>query len=145
MSAYIVTPSTINAIVTFAYAKRMYVDTLPCSTQVGSTQPIDIYEPQQIAETLWTENHRSVNARYRTNTVPPPFRYAPTRTGKVTPTQTRTLTALDIISLCKCLNYQSCETDDWSDTWACRFLLDVIARAADDVLDGKDVPWGLYD
>ena len=145
MSAYIVTQSTINAIVTFAFGKRLYIDPLPGSNHVGSVVLITQYEPKQIAELLWSENHRSVNQRYRKQTAVPPFSYAETRSGKVSPTKTLPLTPLDIISLCKCLNYQSCEPGDWPGTWTCRFLLAVIANAANDLISGKDVPWGLYD
>ena len=145
MSAYIVTQSTINAIVTFAFGKGLYIDPLPGSNHVGSAVPITQYEPKQIAELLWSENHRSVSHRYREETAVPPFRYAETRLGKVSPAKTRTLTPLDIISLCKCLNYQSCEHGDWPGSWTCRFLLEVMASAANDLIIGKDVPWGLYD
>ena len=145
MSAYIVTQSTINAIVTFAFGNGQYIDPLPGSNHVGSAVPITQYEPKQIAKLLWSENHRSVNHRNREQTAVPPFSYAETRSGKVSPATTRPLSPLDIISLCKCLNYQSCEPGDWSGTWAYRFLLEVIASAANDLIDGKDVPWGLYD
>ena len=145
MSAYIVKQSTINAIVTFAFGKELHIDPLPGSNHVGSAVPITQYEPKQIAELLWSENHRSVNHRYREQMSLPPFSYAERRSGEVLPAKTRILTPVDIISLCKCLNYQCCEPGDWSGTWTYRFLLEVIASAADDLIDGKDAPWGLYD
>lgn len=52
-----------------------------------------------------------------------------------------TLKPVDILKMCACLDYQSCETDDWDKTLAYR-LLQRIRLAAISLLPGyEDAPW----
>ena len=74
----------------------------------------------QVGEMLWTENERSVEARYPSDHAEMlsvdyclGYEYAKTP---------RALTIAEAFSAIACLEYQSCEHDGWVDSEACRFL-----------------------
>ena len=100
--------------------------------------------PTRSAKRLLAENIRSVNYRYRQNDPVPTYRHKPTYAGAVSPETTRLLTALDIIRLCQCLEYQSCEHPEWPTSWARTFLQSVVDTAVNDLPGYDDAPWGLY-
>ena len=98
------------------------------------------------ANVLYAENVRSVGARYPEDT----FESMP---GPIDKPEQIHITARDetlaiyrlkpveILKMCDCLEYQSCETDDWETTVACR-LWNAIRRAAIRALSGyEDAPW----
>ena len=144
MSAFIVSTSTIEAIVTFAMHNLDSIEPLP-GTSTAVWIPIRAENPDAIGQTLLDENFRSVNHRYRTEEVPPRYRHRNRLTGNVGGATKRTLHAVDIIKICHCLAYQSCEHDDWEASWSKSFL-DRVIDAATRALPGYDaVPWGLYD
>ena len=144
MSAFIVSTSTIEAIVTFAVRHLDSIEPLP-GTSATAWVAIRAENPDAIGQALLDENYRSVNCRYRTEDAPLRYRHRSRLTGNVDGTTCRALTAVDIIKLCHCLAYQSCEHDDWEASWAKRFL-DRVISAATRKLQGYDAaPWGLYD
>ncbi len=117
MSAFIVTHDHINAIISFA-----------CQYNIAGVAGRE----QATAELLLAENTRSVNHRYRENT--------PVETI-VFSSQDPTLSPIEVIKACDCLDYQSCETDDWRSTPACK-LLESIQSHAVRQLDGyQKAPW----
>ena len=63
---------------------------------------------QEIGQKLVDENYRSVNFRYSDDT--PSRKFVYTFTDEYTPAQ--------IIQLCNCYDYQSCETPDWKEAEA---------------------------
>ena len=85
------------------------------------------------ANTLQAENVRSVNYRYQDSEVATPIT-VPFRAALL-------VNPIDILKMCDCLEYQSCETDDWEQSAAFE-LLSLIRRAAIRALPGYEkAPW----
>lgn len=89
------------------------------STGNSSVKPVT---PDQLGEMLWTENERSLS-RYPTDHAEmlDVVDYLLGYTYTPVPIKHR-LTAAQAFSAIHCLEYQSCESDDWTDTEAHRFL-----------------------
>lgn len=62
-------------------------------------------ERQEMGQKLVNENYRSVNYRYRSNDKPHVFEFQDVKCAPV-----------QLIKLCTCYKYQSCETSDWEKT-----------------------------
>ena len=58
--------------------------------------------------------------------------------------ETRTLLALDVIKICRCFEYKSCEHPEWETSWSRTFLQQVVDAAINDLPGYDDAPWGLY-
>ncbi len=144
MSAHIVHTTTIDAIVSFAIQAGGSCP-MPMSAAAEAWIAVRDADPNLLGQGLLDENYRSVNARYRRDDPVPVYVFRPTTTGVVDHDgTTRALEPLDIIKLCNCLEYQSCEHDGWDTSWAQAFLQSVV-RAAVRRLPGYDAaPWGLY-
>ena len=100
------------------------------------------------ADTLYQENIRSVRARYPDDTLdnlPGPITKPIHIRVDTSPRAWGILKGLSVIQIlksCDCLEYQSCETEDYRDTVGFR-LLDSIRRAAIKALPGYDeADWG---
>jgi hypothetical protein len=143
MSAFIVSHSTIAAIVNFAQRRLWSCVPPPPHSRRGAVTIRDI-DPDQIGQALFAENVRSVNFRYRQCDAVGPYRHVPTYAGAVSPEATRMLTALDVIKLAHCLEYQSCEHPEWETSWARAFLQSVVDAAVRELPGYDDAPWGLY-
>lgn len=144
MSAFIVSTSTIEAIVTFAIRYLDSIEPLP-GTSTAEWLPIKTVSPHEIGQALIEENYRSVNHRYASDDPAPRYRHFDRVSAKVDGSYSRLLMAVDIIKLCHCLAYQSCEHDRWETSWAKRFLDRVIGAAVRMLPDYDDAPWGLCD
>jgi len=85
------------------------------------------------ATLLQSENVRSVNHRYNESDAAEPI---------TVPHRAKILVnAIDILKMCDCLEYQSCETADWEQSAAFE-LLELIRRAAIRALPGYEkAPW----
>lgn len=97
------------------------------------------------ANILYDENIRSVSARYpndKPDKLPGPI----TRPARIQVRNRDTmhgahLHPVDILKMCDCLEYQSCETDDYRNTLGFK-LLDRIRGAAIHTLPGyENAPW----
>jgi len=91
-----------------------------------------------VANILKAENIRSVNARYLESETAvacmiPANRFALPRD------------AVTILKLCDCLEYQSCDTDDYAETEAARLLMAIRNLAIRRLPGYDDAPWGLPD
>ena len=144
MSAFIVSTSTIEAIVTFAMHNLDSIEPRP-GTSTATWVPIRTECPDAIGQALLDENFRSVNNRYRTVEVPPPYRHRNRLVGNVDGASMRALQAVDIVKICHCLAYQSCEHEDWEASWAKRFLDRVIDAATREMPGYDAAPWGLFE
>jgi len=144
MSAYVVSKKTIDAIVTFAMKNVYSNKPLPGETNHPYVITKD-ESPDKIGLALWSENQISVDYRYRETSIALAYKWSPTIMGKVDRITTRLLTPMDIIGLCHCLSYQSCEHPGWEASWACDFLKKVIDAATRKLPDYDKAPWGLYD
>lgn len=125
MSAFVVSPTHIDALLTFAQRPQYEA---PACYYKGSVKVTFYDNLNAIGQILLDENVRSVNFRYTEQTDSPAYLYHPYR-GNLPPVQ--------IIKACDCLNYQSCETDDWKDTEA-HLILDTIRERAINELPGMD-------
>lgn len=113
MSAYIVDEDHINIIVSYM--------TSPVTGEGMWTELEAGYNyltpdnAAEIAKVLYKENVRSVNNRYNDNTPDDyEFNYIPGTSSQYRPTQ--------ISGAIDCLEYQSCETDDYHETRAYKLL-----------------------
>jgi hypothetical protein len=133
MSAYIVSPNTIDFLVSFAADRKAsyYHD--------GELRRI-LGDEQRVAQVLFNENARSVGYRYRTDDEAGEFTYQ--RYCNPQP-MSRAEEALTVLKCCNCLAYQSCECPDYRETEA-HAIVDAIRQAAIRWLPGYDeAPWGL--
>lgn len=155
MSAFICDPKTFAVLGQFA-AQR----------QFGGTH--NVYQPQValligapnlatslndqdyadlIANVLYKENIRSVQARYPNDSwdeLPGPCEKPEfIRVRQYQYADLSSYSAVQILKACDCLEYQSCETDDYYETPAYK-LLDMIRGAAIQALPGYDeASWGI--
>ena len=127
MSAFICDDMHINAIVTYAVDKQVSI----YEEGNGHTYITDA-NAEEIGRTLLSENVRSVNHRYNESEDAGDYKFERFETP---------LTAVEAIKACNCLDYQSCETDDWKTTRACAILNAVIAKAHNDLPGYDNAPW----
>ena len=86
---------------------------------------------QQVGQVLLNENYRSVNYRYGESEQPPTFVSRPVRSQ----------TPVQLIKLCDCYNYQTCETPDWEQTEAYAICHALRERAIDKLPGYEDAAW----
>ena len=130
MSAFIVTDTHINAIVTWAsYSQIKFTYGSP-----GWDATYEAHRDEQATtELLYAANVLSVSYRYKLDDPVGDITYKPT--GLFRP--------IEIIKLCNSLDYQSCEHPGWGDSLAKR-LLDEIRRVAITKLPGyEEAPWSI--
>ena len=114
MSAWICPDSHINVIVSYFVGQSIY-EGLWFELD-GNYQYLTKENAEEVAKRLHAENVRSVNARYREET---PDEY----TGWKYYPQVRGLySEADIAQAMNSYDYQSCETDDYHDTWAAKTI-----------------------
>jgi len=148
MSDFICSPDHFKALAIFASSRGSFGDHRVAPVYVKGLSYTGVKPSQQAklatlyADTLYQENIRSVRARYpddsRDNLPGPnilPLRLVVSNADICNPGYM--LNPIAILSMCACLSYQSCETDDWSDTVAYR-LLERIKDAAIQALPGYD-------
>lgn len=126
MSAFIVTSRHINTIVTWAADN--------CIAYKGCT--VKGHE-QGFVSMLLRENVRSVNYRYPGESLKPSdfinggenfYKFQPARLDPAEYDDERHQLA-QIVMACKCYNYQACETDDYTETVAYRFIATIHGEA----------------
>ena len=120
MSAFIVNKQTIDGIVDYAEEHKL----------LGYGLPTD---PVELGQILWKENHRSVNYRYKEKARTPKY-YRSSKSKWIETPQ--------FYKLLHCLNYQSCERDDWEKTKAYKYLRELGYRAGKGVVGYDDADWG---
>lgn len=133
MSAFTVSPETINLIVSYAGQSMSGIKIKDKIYDFKKQEDL-----QEIAQMLMNENYRSVNSRYKENDQPLQIKFKPSFVG---PKKT-----IDVIKCCDCLEYQSCETDDYESTDAYKILNRIRKDAVLKILklNGySDAPWGL--
>ncbi len=141
MSAYIVDHSTLHAILTWARNLRISVKHPDGD---GRWVGLNDLDPSEVGQLLMNENYRSVNYRYREKDVPPPYGFREVISIK-RGGQNHILTAIDIIKVCNCLEYQSCEHDGWDKSWAKAFLDRVVENSLHKLPGYDAAPWGVKD
>ena len=101
MSAYQVSNDTIDYLVTASRLWRLASDGYLPSDARNLTD-------SELGQILIDENVRSVNARYNEQKSADGYVYKPVNLDSVS--------AVNVLKSVQCLNYQSCETDDWETT-----------------------------
>jgi hypothetical protein len=133
MSAFVVDNAHIDALVTYAGDHHV-------SYYLNHRTVIDAGNASEIGQKLLDENVRSVNYRYRETDKAERYEFK---------RWTRPLQAITVIKAIECLDYQSCETDDWRQTEAFA-ILQAIKDAAIENLPGYKAaydaaPWGMQE
>lgn len=123
MSAFVVSQNHVSALAHYAVAKKIWLD--------GRSATAEDFK--SIYKVLASENVRSVCHRYETDN---PADYASFVSGRGVKPHV-VLDPVQVIKLAECLDYQSCETDDWKETFAYR-ILERIKSAAVNSLPGYD-------
>jgi hypothetical protein len=92
-----------------------------------------------LGEALWAENRKSIRARY-------PADSCEARTYVYKPADSPPVvlrSALEVLKLVQCYEYQSCEHDNWKDSAAAKFCGELTARLIN-ALPGYDAaPWAV--
>jgi hypothetical protein len=107
MSAFVVSYNHINAIVHWAVFNKCLIN-------------FNI-NPDELGQILWDENVVSYNYRYSETGNAETFIYLPERA--------RQLTDIELIQALRCLNYQSCQHDDWEKSEAFNYVERLITIA----------------
>ena len=152
MSAFICGPDHFKVLAIFAASRShgsLNVDPRYIKGLVGDHNSTTTDLATLYADTLYRENIRSVRGRYpedKWDDLPGPI-VKPLHI--VVDSRDQTLakyrpSPVAILKMCDCLEYQSCETEDYRQTVAFA-LLDSIRRAAIRRLVGyEDAPWDFY-
>lgn len=129
MSAFIVSGEHIAAIVGSQAAHDRWHSTFSVSDLLTA------------AGILAAENARSVNTRYAHHNQPED---PPNVTGKRIQHYIKNpLTPVQLLKAIQCLDYQSCETDDWNTTRAFNLLQTYQSRAIAALPGYEQAKWGL--
>lgn len=137
MSAFTVSPETIDLIISYA---NQHVGDIYIKTEDGSIR-YDFKDKkvcQEVAQILMDENNRSVNYRYREQSQAIKINLKLSFVGPAK--------VISVIKCCDCLEYQSCETDNYEETLAYKFLQVIRKDAVKKILNRngyEDAPWGL--
>lgn len=148
MSAFVVSTDTIDLLVAASmrfqehfYAPLPFLDTdietlaaAPIDFSGNTHQLYAVTFPNIVGGILLAQNIRSVNARYNDSEPMPTYTYRNVPYEQVDP--------VVVLKTVACVRYQSCETDDYAQTFAA-YVLDSIEKAAIHRLRGyEDAPWG---
>lgn len=127
MSAYVVSPDTIDYLVTASRCWRLAEDGyLPYDVR--------ILTDNELGQVLLSENVRSVNCRYNETDVTPAYEYRAVNFDSIDP--------VTVLKSVQCVNYQSCETDDWQTTPAYQVLKAIESGAIANLSGYRSAPWG---
>lgn len=139
MSAFVVSPDHINALVTWAAQKRRYRNSpQSCAGySINESAWTPFVENEQFcAGTLHAANVESVNERYDDDMKGAGFKFRFYE-------KWQELTPVAVLKLCDCFDYQACEVKNYRATVAAQ-LIDGIRAHAIRSLPGYDAaPWAL--
>jgi len=128
MSAFVCSKNHIAAVASYAVAKKVWLGN-------ASAKDSDF---KSIYETLARANVASVCYRYGDDK---PENYRDVlRAPKLSAVQH---SAIQIVKLCDCLDYQSCETDGWRSSDACKLLSRIRDAAINSLPLYDDAEWAI--
>lgn len=131
MSAFVVSNNHINILINWAVSQTGFKVNVYYQEK---TFTIGEDNAQQAGQILLDENYRSVNHRYDSFDKAERFKFVRKHFLNMSKVQ--------IIKHCDCLNYQSCETDDWKDTFAFKIIKAIRERAIHSLPGYDDAKWG---
>jgi hypothetical protein len=135
MSAFIVNKEHIDALVNYMVAHKVSYWT--GNDRVNVTR----FNAEEVGRILLDENVRSVNHRYRDECSSDEknessnYRFTPS---------SRYFSPVQIIKAVHCLDYQSCETDDWETTLAYKICQAILSAACRNLPGYDQAQWGVY-
>lgn len=122
MSAFVVSHSLIDVVITAAISDRVHGSPRYRKfNDVRNYVPINREAATEIGRTLLAENERSVMFRYPGETLGS----MPGTVGETSASYTfkeRRASPVAVLKALNCLDYQSCESDDWEGTEAYRII-----------------------
>lgn len=127
MSAYLVSPETIQAIVTFAHNDNL------------SSDYKTVESCQQLTNMLINQNVESVNYAYRHR---PEYQAEPYELI-FDLRYNRKFKPIEIVKLIDCLDYQCCETEDYEGSIIQKILNTLKDHAIEQIEGYKESAWGL--
>lgn len=157
MSAYIVDPRTIDYLVQWASGRRQqdlnaWMTLEQCPPDLirafdGHRLRLGEVTEDELGQLLLRENVRSVTTRYPNDSaddLPGPINQKRVWRYSYKPVPHAMMQPAWVVKSCDCLDYQSCETDDWRET-AAYLVLQAIRESAVNALIPDDAPWGVTD
>ena len=130
MSAYIVSDKHISAMLTLVSGPEYHGEP---KTYYWDCEIISFADNiMAIGQKLLDENYKSVNARYNRNETPHTFSFEPVE-----------MKPIEIVRLCHCYNYQTCEHDGWDGSEAEEISRQIEHYAIKNVPGYEDAPWGI--
>lgn len=139
MSAFLVTDTHINALVTVALGNSgaRYWDLYSKSSVTITTM-----NAQSVGKVLMDENVRSVTHRYahiqdhveKCHAYAESYRFRKFRGA---------LSVAEVAKACDCYSYQACETDDWQGSQAYLIIAAIREHVSADIPGWDKAPWGI--
>ena len=144
MSAYLVEPEHIAEICKWAFG-RGHRDMPHCVNMVKRSMIKSRYdlplESFTAAEILAQANIASINARYNDIDASDAADYIASVVQLSRQLGKEQLAASDIYNMCQCLDYQSCEVNNWVETDAYWIIRAIMAEASRVMAAGAQVSW----
>lgn len=140
MSAYVVSDNHINELIRYIDS-RFYLNKSYLQRVIPELAFIrdDRLFFEKVGQELLNENYRSVNYRYKNSE----DEYKCHKFTYKEKLAEKKLKPVEILKLVACLDYQSCETNDWETTRAYK-ILESIKSFAINQLDGyNEASWGI--
>lgn len=131
MSAFIVGDAHINAMLQDTGSQFQGVS--PAYSWEGEMHYLNGHK-QEVGQKLLDENYRSVNYRYGESEKAPDFQST---------YPTRRYSSVEIVKLCDCYRYQTCETPDWKDTEAYAIMQMLHERAISNLPGYREADWAI--
>ena len=129
MSAFLVSDKHISEMLRFASQQdgTVHHDGKALDLRVPS-------EAQKVGQILLDENYRSLNARYGHDPAAHDFQYEPFSLRPL-------MKAIEVVKLCHCYDYQTCETDDYYTSDAHTIVQAIQAQAIRSVPGYDEAEW----
>lgn len=129
MSAFTVSEKHIQSIMMYAKTSEI------TSYYYGGESRMIAGREKELGQLLWDANYHSVNSLYDIKETAPKY-HVPFRTFETFPVQ--------IIKACNCLDYQSCEFDEWKTSEAYALLQTIREEAIQNIPGYNKADWEIY-
>jgi len=133
MSAWVCADAHFNFIVNFANTALPKWNKLPGGQSLS--------DPQGLAELLFKANVRSVNYRYAHHEPQPEEGFVWKPAGGQMPATLENL--VKFLKALDCLEYQSCERNDWEESEAFKIIRELRGMAINSLPGYDSAPWGI--
>ncbi len=128
MSAFIVTKTHIDSIVNYAIDMRFPIYAGKLRFDLS-----DIDLRDALGQLLTDANYASVNHRYEEIDKAPEYTFR----------RVEQISTIQFLKALKCLNYQSCEVDNWDQTEAYKAIQSMLSMGVSRLDGYEDAAWGI--